>query len=102
MGVFPHVMGSPVNIAASVQFGAAIPNDVRQVSHAEADARNEIVGEPLRRGGGDVIVPDRPGIGAEVREDKLTTFPYRPYSMTGTFRRDGSVAHEWFVTRRGQ
>lgn len=93
VGVFPHLMGSPVNMAAYVQLDAAIPNYVLQESHTTADRLNDILDEPLQREGGYVIVPDRPGIGVEIREDKLARFPYRPHTVTGWFREDASVAH---------
>ncbi|MDP8922714.1 MAG: galactokinase [Chloroflexota bacterium] len=93
VGVFPHLMGSPLNMAAYVQLDAAIPNYVLQESHTGADALNEILDEPLRRDGGYVLVPDRPGIGVEAREEKLAQFPYRPRTITGWFHEDGSVAH---------
>jgi len=93
LGIFPHLMGSPVNMAAYVQLDAAIPNYVLQESHTTADSLNEILDEPLQREGGYVVVPDRPGIGVELREDKLSKFPYRPYTPSGWFREDGSVAH---------
>lgn len=93
VGIFPHLMGSPVNLAAYVQLDAAIPNYVLMESHAAADALNEILDEPLRRDGGYVVVPDRPGIGVELRDDKLEMFPYRPHKITGSFAADGSVAH---------
>lgn len=93
IGIFPHLMGSPINMAAYVQLDAAIPNYVLQESHTTADILNEILDEPLQRDGGYVIVPDRPGIGVELREDKLSLFPYRPYRVDGWFHEDGSVAH---------
>jgi galactonate dehydratase len=93
VGVFPHLMGSPVNIAAYVQLDAAIPNYVLQEAHLAADALNEILVEPTRREGGYVVVPDRPGIGVEIREDRLTKFPYRPHKISGSFSADNAVAH---------
>jgi len=93
MGVFPHLMGSPLNMAAYVQLDAAIPNYVLQENWVAGDALNEILDEPLKREGGYVIVPDRPGIGVELREEKLSKFPYRPHRITGSFRGDGAVAH---------
>jgi hypothetical protein len=39
--------------------------------------------------GGYVVVQDRPGIGAET----LAKFPYRPHTIGGWFKEDGSVAH---------
>jgi galactonate dehydratase len=93
VGIFPHLMGSPVNLAAYVQLDAAIPNYVLMENHASADVLNEILDEPLERDGGYVRVPDRPGIGVELREDQLARFPYRPQPVRGFFREDGSVAH---------
>ncbi|HEX5417564.1 MAG TPA: mandelate racemase/muconate lactonizing enzyme family protein [Chloroflexota bacterium] len=93
VGIFPHLMGSPVNLAAYAQFGAAIPNYVLTENHVGADALNEILDEPLVREGGYVVVPDRPGLGVELREDKLGKFPYRPHKITASFYADGSVAH---------
>jgi galactonate dehydratase len=91
VGIFPHLMGSPVNLAAYVQFGAAIPNYVLMESGAEG--LDELIDRPLAREGGYVVVPDRPGIGVELREEALSRFPHRPYTIRGFFRDDGSVAH---------
>ena len=93
VGVFPHLMGSPINMATYVQLDAAIPNYFLQEAYPAADALNEILETPLVRDGGYVVVPDRPGIGLEIREEKLARFPYRPHTIRGWFREDGSVAH---------
>jgi galactonate dehydratase len=93
VGIFPHLMGSPVNIAAFVQLDAAIPNYVLMESHTAADPFNEIVDPPIERQGGYVLVSDRPGIGLEINEAKLGKFPYKPKRITGAFRADGAVAH---------
>lgn len=93
VGAFPHLMGSPFNMAAYVQLDAAIPNYMLQENWVIGDALNEILDEPLKREGGYVVVPDRPGIGVELQEDKLSKFPYRPYRIGGFFREDGSVIH---------
>ena len=93
VGIFPHLMGSPVNIAAFIQFDAAIPNFVLHESHTFADAFNEIVDHPPVRDGGYLLVPDRPGIGLEIEEAKLAKFPCQLVPITGYFQADGSVAH---------
>ena len=59
----------------------------------DADAVNEIRVEPPVRDGGYAVEPSRPGIGVVVREDRLAKFPYRPHTIRGWFREDGSVAH---------
>lgn len=91
VGIFPHLMGSPVNLAAYVQFDAAIPNYALMESGNQA--LNGIVDEPLIPEGGYVRVPDRPGIGIELREDRLAKFPYRPHRIAPATRADGAVAH---------
>ncbi len=93
VGIFPHLMGSPVNIAAFCQLDAAIPNYVLMESHTTADAYNEIVDCPVERQGGYLVVSDRPGIGLEIDESKLDRFPYQPKKILGSFHADGSVAH---------
>jgi galactonate dehydratase len=91
VGLFPHLMGSPVNLAAFAQFGAAIPNYT--LMERGVEALNEIVDEPLTFADGFVLVPDRPGIGVELREDKLAKYPYRPHKISPAHRADGAVAH---------
>ncbi len=91
VGIFPHLMGSPVNLAAYAQLGAAIPNYALMESGSEA--LDEIVDEPLVPEGGYVAVPDRPGIGVELREELLAKFPYRPQKIAPALRADGAVAH---------
>lgn len=93
VGVFPHLMGSPVNIAAYCQLNAAIPNYVLMESNPTADAFNEIVDYPVEREGGHLLVSDRPGIGLKIDENKLSRYPYQPKKIHGNFHADGSVAH---------
>jgi galactonate dehydratase len=93
VGIFPHLMGSPLNIAAFVQLDAAIPNFYLHENLTSADAFNEILDQPIERQGGYLIVPDRSGIGVEINEAALAQFPYRPVKITGHFHADGSVAH---------
>jgi galactonate dehydratase len=93
VGIFPHLMGSPVNIAAFVQLDAAIPNYFLHEAHTTADVLNDILEAPLERVDGHVEVPTRPGIGVDIREEMLARFPYRPHTIRGAFHADGSVAH---------
>jgi galactonate dehydratase len=94
VSVFPHLMGSPVNIAAFVQFDAATPNAVLHENYGVADTPlNEILEQPLTLENGYILVPDGPGIGVEVREDKFDQFPFEPRTIQGCFRADGSMAN---------
>jgi len=93
VGIFPHLMGSPFNIAAFVQWDAATPNFVLHENLTAVDMFNDILDNPPERQGGYILVPDRPGVGAEILEDKLAKYPYKPARITGYFQADGSVAH---------
>jgi galactonate dehydratase len=94
ISVFPHLMGSPINIAAFVQFDAATPNVVLHESlDVDTTPLNEILEQPLTLQDGYILVPDGPGIGVEVREDKLAQFPFEPRAIQGRFRADGSMAN---------
>jgi len=96
IGVMPHVTGSPVHTAATVQLAACIPNYVLQDydrDEAEPPKRGVVV-EPLRRDGGYLIVPDKPGIGVELNEENLGKYPYRATEIHGVYREDGSVT-DW-------
>ena len=93
VGIFPHLMGSPVNIAAFVQLDASIPNYVLMESNIGADTFNEIVVQPIERDAGYLVVPDRPGIGVEINESKLQNFPYKPRQISGNFGADNAVIH---------
>ncbi len=93
VGVFPHLMGSPVNIAAFCQLAASIPNYFLMESHTGADVYNEIVDWPVTRDGGYLLVSGRPGIGLEIDEKSLDRYPYTPKQILGNFHADGSVAH---------
>jgi len=93
VGIFPHLMGSPLNVAAFTHLAAAIPNYVLMESHTDTDPYNEIVSHPVQRQGGYILLSDRPGIGLEINEAKLAKYPYKPKTITGYFHADGSVAH---------
>ncbi|NJN82552.1 MAG: galactokinase, partial [Caldilineaceae bacterium] len=93
VGVFPHLMGSPLNISAFVQFDASIPNYVLMESYTSSDIFNDIVDHPPLRDGGYIVVPDRPGLGAQIDESKLAQYPYKPKRIPGVYGADGSVAH---------
>lgn len=89
--VFPHLMGSQVNLAAFVQFAAATPNYV--LMEGQATVLNDLVDQPLTVTNGTIEVPDRPGIGLDLREDRLGDHPFQEHRITPPLRADGSVAH---------
>jgi len=68
----PHVWGGPIISAAALQIDACIPNFLIQETIGKADGFfNSIVKEPFVWEDGDLVVPDKPGIGIELDEGEL-------------------------------
>ena len=68
----PHVWGGPIITAAALQLDAAIPNFLIQESIYKSNLFfDEIVDEPFVWEDGDLHVPDRPGHGINLIEEKL-------------------------------
>ncbi len=79
----PHVWGTAVQIAASLQFIAAqLPNPPRrnplspllEFDRTPNPFRQAIVTEPLEHKAGIVAIPDRPGLGIEIDREALARF----------------------------
>ena len=93
VGVFPHLMGSPVNNSAFAHFAAGIPNYTHMEANLPPSYLEEIIDEQMPIEGGYRILTDRPGIGIEIKEEVLDRFPQRKVKISGHFHADGSVAH---------
>lgn len=81
--VVPHVWGTAVQIAASLQFMAAmVPNPVRvnpvepilEFDRTENPFRQAVLSQPIEHDNGSVAIPDRPGLGIEINRDALREF----------------------------
>lgn len=71
----PHVWGGPIITAAAMQLDAAIPNFLIQESIYKSGAFfDTILGAPIKWEAGDLILEERPGIGAELDPDKMAPF----------------------------
>lgn len=76
----PHVWGGPLITAAALQIDASIPNFLIQESIFKSGLFfDEILKEPLKWEDGDLILPERPGIGIELDEEKLAK--YKPSGL---------------------
>ncbi len=94
VGIFPHLMGSPVNTAAFCQFAATVPNyRLMENNDPENHPLNELLEEPLTARDGYIELPSGPGLGVEIREEKLAQIPYDDRAFAGFYHTDGSVAH---------
>lgn len=79
--VSPHVWGGGVALATSLQILAYIPDypystNVTTVpwfefDRAENGLRSKLLRQPIEVSGGEVVVPDSPGIGVEIDEEYL-------------------------------
>jgi len=93
VGVIPHNPLSPVSTAACVQLDACIPNfALQEYTGEDRPPKSEIVTAPLRREGGYLIVPERPGIGVELNLEAARRYPPVPREIRTPLHEDGSVA----------
>ena len=97
--MMPHNPLGPVCTAASVHFGAAVPNFSwleTRTSVAEVSNRGEdsaVFPVQLKLEGSCYPVPDGPGLGIEVDEDLLKKEVFKYASPPHLARRDGSVTN---------
>ena len=78
VGVAPHVWGSAILWAASLQFGAAIPNCIIfEFGQAYNPLLYDLLVSPVAvDGDGHVTVPTAPGLGVELQPDLEKKYPY--------------------------
>lgn len=83
--LIPHVWGTAVQIAASLQFMAALPPDpprpeprdpILEFDRTENPFRQAVVTVPIEHEKGVVAIPDGPGLGIEIDRDALARFAY--------------------------
>jgi galactonate dehydratase len=93
VGVVPHNPLSPVSTAACIQIAAAIPNFALQECPRGEDEppKSEIVRRDYRMEKGFIIIPDTPGIGAELVDGAERKHPFKPRVIETRLHEDGSV-----------
>jgi galactonate dehydratase len=93
VGVVPHNPLSCVLTAACVQIDAATHNISVQEYPYDDDKgiKAELVKEPLKRVGGYLEVPTKPGIGVELNEEAFKHYPPVPYERPPLINADGSL-----------
>ncbi|WP_332719060.1 mandelate racemase/muconate lactonizing enzyme family protein [Pelagibacterium mangrovi] len=81
--VVPHVWGTAIQIAAALQFMAAmVPDPMRtnpldpilEFDRTDNPFRQAVVTSPIEHVGGLVAIPDGPGLGIEIDRNALTEF----------------------------
>jgi galactonate dehydratase len=95
VSVAPHNPLGPIATAASVHFGFATPNFlIQEAIRADVPWRDAVVRNPVQVVGGQVALPDRPGLGIEVDEAEAAKHPFAQEVLMQTYHTDGSVA-DW-------
>lgn len=91
--VIPHNPLSPVSTAACIQLAACIPNFAMQEYPVGEDQapKNEIVKTSMKCVDGFIIIPDVPGIGAELVEGAQEKYPFKPSIIKTRLNTDGSI-----------
>lgn len=73
----PHNAGGPIHFAALLQADAVVSNFlIQEVSGAWFRRFNEYIDHDLRLNDGFVNLPERPGLGIEVKEEHIAKLPY--------------------------
>jgi galactonate dehydratase len=81
--VAPHNPNGPVGTAATVHLGACTPNFlILEYFCEDEEWLFEIVEEPLRFEKGEVIIPERAGLGIELKEAGIAKRPYQPVRLS--------------------
>ena len=74
----PHNPSGPVACAATLQLAAVLPNFlVLEFMAFDVAYRAELTTEDLVMKDGCIRIPDRPGLGIELREENFARFPYQ-------------------------
>jgi galactonate dehydratase len=92
MRVAPHNPNGPVATAASIQLAAAIPNfDILEYAIPAPECM-EVVKTPPKRTDGYFEIPESPGLGIDLDEEKMKAHPYKQKSYEGVYYKDGGIA----------
>jgi len=75
VATYPHVFGSAVALAASLQLVATLPGAPRlEFDRTPNPIREDLAVDPIRNEGAAVPVPDGPGLGIEIDRETLDRF----------------------------
>lgn len=84
VGVYPHVWNSGVGLAAAVQFAASLPDyphtrnipepTMVEFDRSENPLRDYILEDSFDPTGGELLVPQEPGLGIDIDDDALERY----------------------------
>lgn len=90
-----HNFLGPILTAASVHIDVSIPNFITQeYSLGDETEKNNYLISSLKREGGYIITPEKPGLGIEINKEIINQVPYEPLDLNDQipYRLDGSNA----------
>lgn len=74
----PHNCHSPINTLVSAHVSATVPNFyLQEFDVDDAPWRDEIMSHPFVIEDGHLLLPERPGLGSDLIEEKLLQYPAR-------------------------
>lgn len=78
----PHNPSGPVANAATLQLAAACPNfEILEIMYSDVAWRKDVTDESLEYEDGYMKIPDKPGLGIEIREEECLKHPYEPHTL---------------------
>ncbi|MDD3586982.1 MAG: galactonate dehydratase [Thermoguttaceae bacterium] len=80
--ILPHNPSGPIANAATLQLAASTPNFLfLETMASDVPWRREICDETIRIENGDMLIPDRPGLGVDLNESEIAKHPFIPTSL---------------------
>ncbi len=80
--VAPHNVNGPVGNAMTLHAAAALPNvNILETCSVDAPWRQEVTSESVEIVDGQMLVPDRPGLGIELNETALSLYPAKHFGF---------------------
>ncbi|MGI6336397.1 MAG: galactonate dehydratase [Eubacteriales bacterium] len=78
----PHNPSGPVANAATLQLAACVPNfRILEIMYSDVVWRKEVTNEQLTCENGELLIPEKPGLGVELNEDACLAHPYTPHTL---------------------
>jgi galactonate dehydratase len=77
-----HNPSGPVSNAAALQLAACVPNFlIHEIMLTDGSFRKDLSDEEIVYDAGHVMIPDKPGLGIEMREDEMLKRPCQPRNL---------------------
>ena len=78
----PHNPSGPVACAATLQLAACCQNfTILEIMYDDVDYRKFITNEKLEMKNGEIIIPNKPGLGIELNEEECLKHPYVKHTL---------------------